>query len=417
MTARISVKEGDILCLFCVVIGYNEGVMNPPSPQPFATSLADGPDGLAVFADLLPQLVWSARPDGIPDYFNRRWYGYTGQTPDQNTGGEWAAVLHPDDAARSIARWNQALQSGDPYDIEYRIRRASDGAYRWFLARGEPIRDAEGRITRWFGTCTDIDDQKRAELELAEVSRRERTISEALQGTVQPTLPEGVPGLDLASYYRAALHEANVGGDFSDVFPLEKGRHCLVVGDLSGKGLAAAAQVAVVRNMLRYAIYTERTIAEGITRLNHILITNNLLSGFATLVVCTFDLGAKTLTYVSCGQEPALLRRTAGGLVEELPPTGPILGMTDTAQYTEETLSLVPGDAFALYTDGLTEVGPNRIDLLGVQGLAALMSDDARSAREIADHIVHGAEDFSNGVFRDDVCLLVGIVQGGGTEY
>ena len=389
--------------------------MKLSSPPPFAVSLADSPEGLSVLADMLPQLVWSTPPDGTPDYFNRRWYDYTGQSPEQSPGQEWADVLHPEDVSRSTSQWAVAFQSGEPYDIEYRIRRASDGAYRWFLARGEPIRDDEGTITRWFGTCTDIDDQKRAELDLAEVSRRERTIAEALQGTVQPTLPEGVPGLDLASYYRAALHEANVGGDFSDVFPLEKGRHCLVVGDLSGKGLAAAAQVAVVRNMLRYAIYTERTIADGITRLNNILITNNLLSGFATLVVCTFDLGAKTLTYVSCGQEPALLRRTAGGLVEELPPTGPILGMTDTAQYTEETLLLVPGDAFALYTDGLTEAGPNRIDLLGVQGLAALMADDARTAREIADHIVHGAEDYSKGEFRDDVCLLVGIVQANGT--
>ncbi len=384
---------------------------------PFATTLANSPEGFSVLTDMMPQLVWSARPDGLPDYFNRRWYDYTGQTLGQSPGAEWAAVLHPDDVARSVARWQEAFQSGETYEIEYRIRRSSDGAFRWFLVRAEPIRDSEGAITRWFGTCTDIDDQKRAELELAEVSRRERTISEALQGTVQPILPEGVPGLDLASYYRAALHEANVGGDFSDVFPLEKGCHCLVVGDLSGKGLAAAAQVAVVRNMLRYAVYTERTIAEGVTRLNNILITNNLLSGFATLVVCTFDLGAKTLTYVSCGQEPALLRRTAGGLVEELPPTGPILGMTETALYTEETLSLVSGDAFALYTDGLTEAGPNRINLLGVQGLAALMADDARTAREIADHIVHGAEDFSNGVFRDDVCLLVGIVQANGATH
>ena len=405
------------MCIFCVFIGYNEGAMKQSSPKPFAASLADSPDGLAVLADMMPQLVWSTRADGYHDYYNRRWYDYTGTTPEQTEGTGWATLLHPDDLERSLARWQRALDTGEPYEIEYRICRASDQTFRWFLGRAEPIRTEDGTISRWFGTCTDIDDQKRAELDLAEVSRRERTIAEALQGTVQPILPEGVPGLDLAFYYRAALHEANVGGDFSDVFPLEKGRHCLVVGDLSGKGLAAAAQVAVVRNMLRYAIYTERTIADGITRLNHILITNNLLSGFATLVVCTFDFGAKTLTYVSCGQEPALLRRTAGGKVEELPPTGPILGMTDTAHYTEETLRLVPGDAFALYTDGLTEAGPNRIDLLGVQGLAALMSDDARTAREIADHIVHGAEDFSNGVFRDDVCLLVGIVQAGGTAY
>ena len=213
------------MCIFCVVIGYNKSAMklsssNQSSQPSFAASLADSPEGLSVLADMMPQLVWSTRPDGYHDYYNRRWYDYTGTTREQTEGAGWSTLLHPDDLERSIARWQLALDTGEPYEIEYRLRRASDGIYRWFLGRAEPIRDGAGAITRWFGTCTDIDDQKRAELDLAEVSRRERTIAEALQGTVQPTLPEGVPGLDLASYYRAALHEANVGGDFSDVFPL-----------------------------------------------------------------------------------------------------------------------------------------------------------------------------------------------------
>jgi len=378
-------------------------------PTPSAANMDNPQSALRLLADGMPQLVFSTLPDGFYDYYNRRWYEYTGTTPAQ-TGEGWADLLHPDDAERTRMRWQHSLETGEPYEIEYRLRRASDGAYRWFLARAEAIRDSAGKIIRWFGTCTDIDDQKRAELEMARVSLRERTIADALQGTVQPILPEGVPGLDMASYYQAALSEANVGGDFSDIFALEKGCRALIVGDLSGKGLAAAAQVAVVRNMLRFALYTAPTISEAVTRLNNILIVNNLLSGFATLVVVTFDLGMRTLTYVSCGQEPALLRRTAGGDVTELSPTGPILGMSETAQYEQHTINVKPGDAFALYTDGLTEAGPDRRHLLGVEGLAQFVREHDGGAHAMVEHIISRVEAYADGSFHDDVCLLVGIV-------
>lgn len=371
---------------------------------------------LRVLADAMPQLVWSAQADGFHDYFNQPWYDYTGTTPAQTEGEGWSELLHPEDVARTRARWGHSLGTGAPYETEYRFKRASDGAYRWFLARANPVRDEQGTIVRWFGTCTDIDDQKRAAIALAEVSRRERAIAEALQGTVQPELPDGIPGLDLASFYKPALNEASVGGDFSDVFALDKNCTALVVGDLSGKGLAAAAQVAIVRNMLRYAIYTDDTLADSITALNRILVANNLLSGFLTLTVVTFDLGMKTLTYVSCGQEPVLIRRTADGVVNELAPTGPVLGVSDTARYQQNTLTLTAGDAFALYTDGLTEAGLDRRHMLGVDGLAEFIKPPASGAQEIVSRIISGVDAFSGGVFRDDVCLLVGVVQSGGSS-
>ncbi len=369
---------------------------------------------LRALADAMPQLIWSTRADGVHDYFNKPWYEYTGNTLAQAQSDAWSELVHPDDAARTRAHWDEALATGTPYEVEFRFKRASDGAYRWFLARANPVRDEQGTIVRWFGTCTDIDDQKRAAFALAEVSHRERAIAEALQGTVQPELPDGLPGLDLASFYKAALDEAGVGGDFSDVFALDKDCTALVVGDLSGKGLAAAAQVATVRNMLRYALYMGDTLAEAITHLNAVLVANTLLTGFLTLVVVTFELGLKTLTYVSCGQEPGLIRRTPDGHVDELPPTGPVLGMTDTARYQQRTLTLAAGDAFALYTDGLTEAGPDRRHMLGVDGLTEFIKPPAGSAQEIVSRIISGVDAYTGGVFRDDVCLLVGVVQNGG---
>ncbi|MDQ2800417.1 MAG: PAS domain S-box protein, partial [Armatimonadota bacterium] len=109
-------------------------------------------------AETIPQLVWTAAPDGAVDYFNRHWHEYTGTTPEQPEGA--GDLMHPDDQARMAAHWAESLKTGEPYEIEYRLRRAFDGAYRWFIARALPLRDSTGQIVRWFGTCTDIHDQK-----------------------------------------------------------------------------------------------------------------------------------------------------------------------------------------------------------------------------------------------------------------
>ena len=119
-------------------------------------------------ADAMPQIVFAARPDGHVDYFNRRWFEYTGFAADGRTGDEsWEAVHEAGQLERVRSVWAEALRTGQPYEIEYRLRRA-DGAFRWHLGRALPIRDPAGRVVRWFGTNTDIDDQKRAEAAAAE---------------------------------------------------------------------------------------------------------------------------------------------------------------------------------------------------------------------------------------------------------
>ncbi|MGZ3459662.1 MAG: PAS domain-containing protein, partial [Archangium sp.] len=113
-----------------------------------------------VLAEALPQIVWTARPDGVQDYLNRRWYEYTGMSFDESRGDAWKRAFHPEDMPEAEKRWNQSLATGEPYEVEYRCRRL-DGVWRWFLGRAIPLHDAQGRVVRWFGTCTDIDDQRR----------------------------------------------------------------------------------------------------------------------------------------------------------------------------------------------------------------------------------------------------------------
>lgn len=108
-------------------------------------------------ANSVDQMIWSTQPDGFHDYFNDRWYEYTGVPYGSTDGDGWSDMFHPDDQRRAWAVWRHSLHTGDPYHIEYRLRHRS-GGYRWVLGRAQPVRDEQGRIVRWFGTCTDIQD-------------------------------------------------------------------------------------------------------------------------------------------------------------------------------------------------------------------------------------------------------------------
>jgi PAS domain S-box-containing protein len=129
--------------------------------------------------EAIPQIVWTAGPDGALDYYNQRWFDYTGLTLEQTKGWGWKPVLHPDDLNRCLDRWTEAVRTGGNYEIEYRFRRASDGAYRWHLGRGFPLRGDDGQVIKWFGTCTDIHEQKLAEAAIRETAARFRRIFES----------------------------------------------------------------------------------------------------------------------------------------------------------------------------------------------------------------------------------------------
>lgn len=143
-------------------------------------ALRESESRFEAIVDSIDHMVWSTRPDGFHDFFNQRWYDFTG-VPEGSTDGEsWAGIFHPDDQDRAWAVWRHCLETGDTYRIEYRLRHRS-GQYRWVLGRAQPQRDETGAIRRWFGTCTDIQDivdarevlaRSREELEAAV---RERT--------------------------------------------------------------------------------------------------------------------------------------------------------------------------------------------------------------------------------------------------
>ena len=125
-------------------------------------ALRESEDRLRHVVDTIPAIVWSALPDGSVDFVNDRWLQYTGLSREDSLGWRWTATLHPDDIARTTDYWRAVLLSGEPAEMEERLR-GDDGEFRWFLCRYVTMRDESGKIVKWFGTCTDIEDRKQAE--------------------------------------------------------------------------------------------------------------------------------------------------------------------------------------------------------------------------------------------------------------
>lgn len=167
------------------------GVNTEIGPQVRAEAALEASEAkYQVLTNAMPQMVWSTLPDGFHDYYNAQWYAFTGVPAGSTDGEGWNGMFHPDDQERAWTRWRHSLATGEPYEIEYRLRHRS-GDYRWVLGRALPVRDAEGEIIRWIGTCTDIDESKRSaernELLSRELSHRIKNIFAVISGLVNLT--------------------------------------------------------------------------------------------------------------------------------------------------------------------------------------------------------------------------------------
>lgn len=165
----------------------------PPSDDPDGSLLA-ARDALLrmntafrILTDAMPQMVWSTLPDGFHDYYNARWYEFTGVPAGSTDGEGWNDVFHPNDQPHAWDMWRRSLETGQPYEITYRLRHHS-GEYRWTLGRALPLRNEKGDIVRWIGTCTDIHDGKMIaeenEVLSRELSHRIKNIFAVINGLI-----------------------------------------------------------------------------------------------------------------------------------------------------------------------------------------------------------------------------------------
>lgn len=202
----------------------------------------------------MPNQAWTAQPNGELDWFNDEVFAYSGAAPGSLDGAGWAVIVHRDDVAAASARWSAALQSGEGYETEFRLRRA-DGAYRWHLARAAPIRDESGDIIRWVGTNTDIHDQKEAAATLEQrVEERTRQLMQAEEALRQSQKMEAVGQLTggLAHDFNNLL--AGISGSLELLAKrMAEGRTTGLERYLSGAQESARRAAALTQRLLAFS--------------------------------------------------------------------------------------------------------------------------------------------------------------------
>jgi PAS domain S-box-containing protein len=179
------------------------------------SALRQSDDRFRAIADLVPELLWSSEPSGSAQWFNQRWLDYTGQTMEEAQGWGWVQAIHAEDREASQERFLAAIQAGEPFERQHRLRR-HDGESRWFLVRAEPFRDEAGEILQWFGSGTDIHEQgiamenlrqseSRAQLLLAELQHRVRNTLGVVRSIAQRSAETSTTVQDYASHVDGRL--------------------------------------------------------------------------------------------------------------------------------------------------------------------------------------------------------------------
>jgi len=250
-------------------------------------------------ADGIPHMVMTANPAGQIDYCNRRWTSYTGLSLEQTRAGEWQSVIHPEDLATNLDFWADTVARGCEYEIEYRLKRASDGAYRWHLERGAPLRDPEGKIVKWLSSCTDIEDLKQAQAAaesanqaksdfLSSMSHELRNPLNAILGFAQLLASESPPPTaaqqaSIDQILKAGWHLLELINEVLDLARIEAGHASLSPEPVSVIDTLHECQAMLEQQALKRAVRMRFPTAESPcfvradrTRLKQILL--NLLS-------------------------------------------------------------------------------------------------------------------------------------------
>jgi PAS domain S-box-containing protein len=363
-------------------------------------ALRESEQSFRELADSAPVMIWTTDAEGLVTFVNRGWLEFTGTTLDEEVGDTWALGVHPDDVDEVLASFEAALAERGQWEREYRLRR-HDGEYRWIFERGAP-RYHGGRYAGYVGSSTDIHERRTMEERLREVYEREHRIAETLQRSLLPERLPQIAGLGMAARYLPAGAGEAVGGDWYDALELPDGRVALLVGDVVGHGLRAAAAMGQLRNAFRAYALVESSPAEVMARVNRLATGGPEDSVLGTALLLMLDRETGDLVYTSAGHPPPLVLGSDGVRFLEDGRSMPI-GAADAAVFREGAAVLEPGSTLLLYTDGLVERRDVPLDER-LRELAEVAERTNGSLEEVCDGVLSGVLGEEAGA--DDVALI-----------
>lgn len=361
-----------------------------------------------------PCAYLSTLPDGTVAKLNQTFTRWTGHQPSGVVG-----VRRIQDLMPPGSRIHYETHLAPLLRLQGRLREiatevvCADGSRLPVILNAVATESEPGQLSAYRIVLFDARERRRYEQELLAALRRAeesearaRQLAETLQATFLPPELLQIPGLDVAGVYRPAGDGSEVGGDFYDVFETGRGSYGILLGDVSGKGAAAATVTAVTRYTLRAEAARTSSPADAL-RATHAAVLNTQPDRFCTALFILLQRQPQGfgLAMASAGHHLPLLRRD--GSVVPVGVTGGILGLIDSAPVQDTGLNLVPGDVLVLFTDGVTEARRSGV-FFGEEGLAALLrSSTADSARELADEILVEVLGLQDGRPRDDIAVVV----------
>ncbi|HLM09054.1 MAG TPA: SpoIIE family protein phosphatase [Thermoleophilaceae bacterium] len=350
-------------------------------------------------ADTAPVMLWTTDVDGQVTFVNDGWLRFTGARLQDELGPSFGYGVHPEDTPKVLSTWEDALAARRVWEVEYRLR-TRDGDHRWVVDRGVP-RYEGGRFAGYVGAAVDIHERKTMAARLSEIYQREHDIATTLQRSLLPQRLPPVEGLALAARYLPAARGTAVGGDWYDALERPDGRVTLVVGDVAGHGLRAAATMGQLRNAFRALGLVESSPAEVMARVNRLVMSGGD-EAMATVLYLVLDRETGEVVFSCAGHPPPLVLGPGGPRFLDGGRSVPV-GATEPAAFREAHARLEPGSTLLLYTDGLVE----RRDEPLADRLEALASAAAAGGDDLdtlCDRILRGV--LGDGEPADDVALL-----------
>jgi sigma-B regulation protein RsbU (phosphoserine phosphatase) len=310
---------------------------------------------------------------------------------------------------------DDAVAANKPYEHEYRIIDRAENT-RWVSSHGVAIYDSEGNPKFGVGTMFDVTEQKRLEHQLAEAHERmaeELNVGADIQMSMLPLEFPAFPDRQEFDVFALLQPAREVGGDFYDFFFINDRELCLIVGDVSGKGVPAALFMAVTKTMIKARAIDDPSPASVMTRVNNELSADNPASMFVTLFMAIVDVHSGEMRFTNAGHNPPYVLRKSAGIECLDQRHGPIIGAVEGVAYKESVIQLGEGDSLFIFTDGVTEAMDVAGQLYAEDRLEKFLDQvSASSAKQLTLDSVASVEDFATGAEQaDDITILTFTLQ------